>query len=306
MKLVPLVEDRVLRIAPHARATHLVDVEPGSLVIVVRLDVVAARDLEHRFRLGSPIANHLLGVVVVSDRCNETRDSPLVLLTLMQTDVIGLSRNGLALHVHVDPPRPGLRLRVFVLTADALRRRFSALAVGSCEGRVAADEVHFLLPEVAEIDEDALGRIPDVEVLVLEAIDLSTRPRAVVVVGDVLAQQPGVVAESVRESARCRVEEDESRVERGCVHEHDARVILGDSMGLRIDYADARRFSFRFVVNDGMHDGVWADGEVSGLCRPWKSGRVGTEVSTVRTSPHAQVPGLTRAAPLLEVDRFRL
>jgi len=73
-------------------------------------------------------------------------------------------------------------------------------------------------------------------------------------VGDILAQQAAVVAESVGKAVGCRIEEDEIGVERRCVHEHDARVILGHSVGLRIDHADARRFPFRLVVDDGMDD----------------------------------------------------
>src|SRR3982074_3101842 len=188
MKLVPLVEERVPWIAPHARAAHLVDVEPGSLMVVVCLNIVAASDLEHRFRLGAPVANHLLGVVVVSDRCDKTRDSPLVFLALVQADVFGLSRNRLALHVHVDPPRPGLRLRVLVFAAEALCRRLPPLPICSRESRVAAHEVHLLLPEVPKVDQDALGRIAYIEVLVLEPRDLSIRTGAVVVVRYVLAK----------------------------------------------------------------------------------------------------------------------
>src|SRR6185295_18557058 len=155
-------------------------------------------------------------------------------------------------------------------------------------------------------DQDALRRILAVEVFVPEPVELATGPRPVVVVADVLAEQPAVVAESVRETAGSRVQKNESAIERRRVHEDDARLIFGHRMGVGIDDAHARRLALRFVVDDRMNDRVGADGEVAGLHRPWQRRCVGAEVSAERAAAHAEVPRLARAAALLEMYLLRL
>ena len=90
------------------RELDLVDVETRRPVVVVDLNVPAAGHAEHLLRLLLPIADHPLGVVVVTNRSDQQRNSPLIFLRRVQGDGVGLPRNGLTLHVHVDPPRARL------------------------------------------------------------------------------------------------------------------------------------------------------------------------------------------------------
>src|SRR6267378_1009370 len=108
----------------------------------------------------------------------------------MQTDSVGLARDCLALHVHVDAPRARPGQRFLVHAADALhRRRLATLAVAAGERRITAHEIRIriLLTEIPEVDEDALRRILAVEVLVLEAVEFTAGAGPVIVVADVLA-----------------------------------------------------------------------------------------------------------------------
>src|SRR3954469_26059357 len=162
----------------------------------------------------------------------------------MQADGVGLARNRLALHVHVDAPRTRLGERFLVNASDTFYLgRLTTLAVSTGEGRVAADEIRVgvLFPEIAEVDENALRRILAVEVLVLEPVEPAARTRSVVVMADVLAQHATVIAESLREPARRRIEKNEIGVERRRVNEHDPRLKLGDRVRVRVDDADPRR-----------------------------------------------------------------
>src|SRR5258705_3600800 len=123
VRLVRLVERRRLRIAAHAYAAHLVDVEARGLVVVAGLDVVTTGDLEHRLRFSQPVPNHLLRVVVVPDRRDEPRNPPLILLRFVQADKVRFPLYGLTRHEHEDTPRSRLRLAVLVCHAEALNRR---------------------------------------------------------------------------------------------------------------------------------------------------------------------------------------
>src|SRR5256885_10540055 len=161
----------------------------------------------------------------------------------MQADVVRFLGDRLALHVYVDAPWAGVRLRVLERYSRSLGRRRSPFTISAGEGRVAADEIHLLLSDVAEVDEDALRRIPAKKILVEKAIDPSVGGSTIIVVADILAEQAIIVAQSVRKTLRPGVEQNEGRVQRRCIHEHDARLIIGYCMCLGIDDAHTARLA---------------------------------------------------------------
>src|SRR5437868_205614 len=105
----------------------------------------------------------------------------------MKTYVVSLLGDCLSLHVHVDAPRAGVGLRILEWDSDSLGGGRATLTVRAGEGGVPAHEIHLLLSDVAEIHEDALGRVPAEEVFVQEAVDSAIGGCAVVVMTDVLA-----------------------------------------------------------------------------------------------------------------------
>src|SRR5438105_2002976 len=132
----------------------------------------------------------------------------------MKTYVVSLLGDRLSLHVHVDAPQASMGLRVLERDSHGLGRRRPALAVGAGEGGVPAHEIHLLVSDVAEIHQDALGRVPAEEVFVQEAVDSAIGGCAVVVMTDVLAKESVFVAQTVRKALRFRVKENEIGVKR--------------------------------------------------------------------------------------------
>lgn len=102
------------------------------------------------------------------------------------------------------------------------------------------------------------------------------------------------------------IEQDQIRVVGRGIHENDLRVVLDRFLCIRIDDTPARGFTLFFVVDEGMHDREWTQGQVARLFRPRQGGAIAAEVAAKRTAASAKLPAHALRATLLEVDGIRL
>src|SRR5690606_8741652 len=151
--------------------------------------------------------------------------------------------------------------------------------------RIAPEKIRLLLSHIPEPRDIAVAGISSVCAFILEALKGRVGLAAIVVPGDVFTQQAIIVTQAIRKSRRGRIQQDGVGVQCGGIDENDGRVKLNHLLGVAVDDANAGSLSFLVVVDDGMHDGVWAYRQITCLQRPGKRGCIAAEIRAVYTTP---------------------
>jgi hypothetical protein len=208
VELVPFIEQGGFGVFAHADAADLVDVETGILVVVLTGDIFAACGFEHFGALGDEVGGHLIIIVVIGDRGDKLRDAPLVFLIGAQADVVLKFGNRFTLHAHIYKPGTGFGDAVFPGSADAggIDALSPVCADGAKITHIAALEAEaFMFVEVAERGNKDLGRTTTIVITVGKAVESGADIAAIIVKGDIVAEESIVVAETLWESCRLRV-----------------------------------------------------------------------------------------------------
>lgn len=203
MELIPFVEQGGFGVFAHADATYFVDVEARILAVVEAVDVLTACGFEHFGALGEEIGGHLIIVVIVGDGGDELGDTPFVVLVGAEPDMVLELWDRFALHSHIDEPGAGFGDGIFPGSADAGFVHSLAPAGAACPeiAHIPSLEAEALVfVQVAERGDKDLGGAAAVVIAVGEPVEFSAYIAAVVVEGDVVAEEAVIVAESVGEA----------------------------------------------------------------------------------------------------------
>src|SRR2546422_222420 len=250
--LVPGVEHRGLGVAAHARRAHLVDRQPGRIVVHEWLHLLRPGGLQHLGRRDRHVLEYLALVVAPFAVDAKRRNAPGVLRVGVELDVVGGAGQALAEPVEREAPRRRRAQGALELGAEAgqVLPPGPTLAVCAALEAVAAQEVGVRGRDVAEArDVDPVGAAT-VDGPVFHARDRAARPAAHAVVHQVLAQLAARVGEPGGEARRHRIEEEARRFDRGRAQEDDARVELEGLAGLGVDDAHADGAVLLLVVDE--------------------------------------------------------
>src|SRR5690606_29023025 len=118
------------------------------------------------------------------------------------------------------------------------------------------------------------------------------------------AQQAVVVAKAIGKTCRSGIKQDKVGIQRGGVDKNDGCKKINGFLAPGVDDFYADSFSPGLVVEDGLHDGKWAQRQLAGLLGPGQSSGVAGEIATKRAPPLAEQPVLAWHASLFPLDCF--
>src|SRR5688500_4374037 len=135
--LIVAVEHRGFGVATHPRRSHLVDAHAGIVAVVELLDALHARGLEHLRHVAHHVATH--ETLVLADRAIDLqhRESPLVLLRVVEADLVVVTRQHLAERGGAHLPAAGLCHRILEGGANAELRDCARPTISSSAALVA-------------------------------------------------------------------------------------------------------------------------------------------------------------------------
>ena len=105
--------------------------------------------------------------------------------------------------------------------------------------------------------------------------------------GKILTKQSAVIAQSVRETVRSGIKQDEVGIYSSSIHENDIRIILCHLFGVSVYHAYTCSLTLLFIVNNAMHHRERTQGHIARFLRPGKSRGITAEIAAKRTSPLA-------------------
>ena len=79
---------------------------------------------------------------------------------------------------------------------------------------------------------------------------------------DKLSKQPAVISQSIRETIGSGIQQNEIRIECGCIHKNDPGKIFRAFMGDGINDAHAHGLFFIFVIDNRMNHRMRSNGKI--------------------------------------------
>src|SRR6185437_4395150 len=221
------------------------DIETGRLTGIAGFDIGEAGSGIHLRELCKEVFQHLLVVVVIADIDLQLRDAPCIFERRIEAYRVGLLGYRLAHHMRTHAPGAQRAMIQVLLEAVAESPVIVFRAPGCAEPRGIAAQKIGLLPEYIAETGDISRRGPAaIGGAIQKAMIIRGDVSAVIMKGYVFPKQAVVVAQSMRETLRDGVEQDQVCVERARVDEDNGRGKLKGLVGVGVDDPNAGGLPF--------------------------------------------------------------
>src|ERR1044072_3422857 len=258
MHLVPAVENGGFRIAAHTCGAHLVDGHTRIRTVVVGPDVFKTRCFQHFGGIVHHVLTHF-HVLLLELRVElQYGLSPGVFHRGIERNDIIFIRQTFAEATQAHGPVAWFCqhiLEIFTYT-HLSNTACPAATAGATLVAEAANVITLVGTDVAVTRYiDTVGAAAK-EIFIVKAFHGAGSAVTEVVIHQVFAQYPAIVAQTIRETFGDRVQQYEGGAQGRAIHKDDLCVILCHLFGVLVYHFYTGGLAFCFIVNNGIHDRI--------------------------------------------------